>query len=514
MSLRKRILIGTLALSIAFCGTAEMCTAEMCTEEVTVLEEPEETTESEALTEVEETTESEELTEPAEEADPETDSEIAGGSCGENLTWTLDQDGLLYIAGSGEMYDYTRDDHVPWHEYASEIRRVFIDSGVLSIGDNAFRGCSKAAEIRISETVTSIGWEALYFCYKLESISVDERSETYCSVDGVLFNRDQTELIQYPLGKQEESYVIPKGVKTIARSAFEHSRLQFIEIPKGVTLIGQWAFASCRGITSIEIPASVKLIDSGAFSNCEMLKKIVFYGSNPIPNDESVLEAFLRVEADVYYSEELWGEKMNEHLQCAMFTWHDCIPSRSEITNVQSWGYNALKITWKPVRNAEGYRLYYQENPGEPWKYLKQINDGDTTSFVHLKLVTGKNYTYYVRAFHQEDGERFYGAYSSGKTGRSVPRTVQITGVAGKTKSAAITWNRINGASGYRLYYKTSPTGKWSYVTQIGNGAVTSYTHKNLPSGQTVYYMMRAYRTVDGEKIFGRYSEVKSAKVK
>ncbi|MFR1114673.1 MAG: hypothetical protein ACLSEX_15445, partial [Blautia sp.] len=186
---------------------------------------------------------------------------------------------------------------------------------------------------------------------------------------------------------------------------------------------------------------------------------------------------------------------------------------KSVIRKVQKWGYNAVKITWDPVEGADGYRLYYKEQTG-PWKYVTQIANGQTTSYVHEGLVTGRTYTYYMRAYKVIDGQKVFGAYSDGVSGKALPRQVQITKAAGASKSVVLNWGRINGASGYRVYYKTSENGAWQYVAQIGKGGTTTYTHKNLKKGQKVYYKMRAYRTVDGEKVFGDYSAVKSATVR
>ena len=130
------------------------------------------------------------------------------------------------------------------------------------------------------------------------------------------------------------------------------------------------------------------------------------------------------------------------------------------------------------------------------------------------RVTTGQNYTYYVRAYCNVDGTKVFGAYSQGKTGKAVPKKAVITKATAGSKKVSLNWNKVNGASGYRSYYKTSENGKWHYVTQIGKGSTTSYTNTGLKSGQTYYYTMRAYRTVNGEKVFGSYSDWKTVKVK
>ena len=73
---------------------------------------------------------------------------------------------------------------------------------VTSIGDSAFRRCKNLTSITIPEGITSIGYDAFYMCSSLTSINVSENNKNYCSVDGVLFNKDKTELIQYPIKKR------------------------------------------------------------------------------------------------------------------------------------------------------------------------------------------------------------------------------------------------------------------------------------------------------------------------
>ena len=87
-----------------------------------------------------------------------------------------------------------------------------------------------------------------------------------------------------------------------------------------------------------------------------------------------------------------------------------------------------------------------------------------------------------------------------------MPKQVKITKAKAQKGKAVLAWNKVNGASGYRIYYKNSENGKWHYVTQIGKGSTTAYTHKGIKSGKEYYYTMRAYRTVNGKKVFGAYA--------
>ena len=165
------------------------------------------------------------------------------------------------------------------------------------------------------------------------------------------------------------------------------------------------------------------------------------------------------------------------------------------------------------MNGASGYRLYYQDAPGAKWKYVTQISKGSTTSFVHDGLKTGTAYTYYVRAYRNVDGEKIFGAYSAGKRVTPVPRTVSVKSVKAENGTATITWNKVNGASGYRIYCASSKNGPYKYVAQVGS-KTASYTQKDLFGGKAYYYKMRAYRNVDGDFVFGAYSVPSSVTLK
>ncbi|MBQ3151470.1 MAG: leucine-rich repeat protein, partial [Clostridia bacterium] len=125
----------------------------------------------------------------------------------------------------------------------------------------------------IPDSVTSIGDDAFYFCESLTSITVDKNNSNYSSDKyGVLFNKDKTDLIKYPVGNGRTSYTIPDSVTSIGDSAFYScDSLTSITIPDSVTSIGDGAFAWCDSLTSVTIGNSVTSIGSSAFYYCYSL---------------------------------------------------------------------------------------------------------------------------------------------------------------------------------------------------------------------------------------------------
>jgi len=161
-----------------------------------------------------------------------------------------------------------------------DLTSITIPSSVTSIGSYAFFGCSTITSVTIPTTVTTIGGEAFSYCAKLTGITIQNGNVNYSSNDGVLFNKDQSILLQYPNAKAG-SYIIPSSVNTIEYRAFIYcSELTSIIIPSSVTTIRSSAFYRCSKITSITIPSSVTIIGSGAFADCTNLTEIIVKSDN------------------------------------------------------------------------------------------------------------------------------------------------------------------------------------------------------------------------------------------
>lgn len=165
------------------------------------------------------------------------------------------------------------------------IKEITIPNSVTEISDFAFSGCASLTNITIPDSVIQIGEAAFCNCTGLLDIEVDNGNKKYCSVNGILFNKDESTLICYPSNKSDTEYVIPDTVKAIDRNAFENCiSLKNITIPTNCYQIGYSAFAGCTELTgNITIPAI--LIEGHAFENCSKLKSITFTNIYDIDSD-------------------------------------------------------------------------------------------------------------------------------------------------------------------------------------------------------------------------------------
>ena len=186
-------------------------------------------------------------------------AETASGTCGENLTWTL-EDGVLTISGTGEMDSCYSG--APWADLNMQISEVVILDGVTSIGECAFYSCSSLSSITIPDSVASIGDSAFEECSSLTSIIIPDSVSRISR--GMFFGCSGL-----------TSITIPESVTSIGYTAFfKCSGLTSITIPESVTNIGIYAFYGCSGLTSVVIPEGVTIVEDSTFSCCSNLTSI------------------------------------------------------------------------------------------------------------------------------------------------------------------------------------------------------------------------------------------------
>ncbi|MGI5925017.1 MAG: leucine-rich repeat protein, partial [Lentisphaeria bacterium] len=164
-------------------------------------------------------------------------------------------------------------------ESCSGLTSMVIPNSVTSIGNYVFWNCTGLTSVEIGTGVTSIGDNAFYGCSGLTSITVAAGNSSYSSLDGVLFNQNQTKLFQFPGGKSG-AYSIPDSVNSIGDYAFYRcTGLTSMVIPDSVNSIGNFAFSGCSGFTSVVIPNSVTSIGNNTFGNCSGLTSVVIPNS-------------------------------------------------------------------------------------------------------------------------------------------------------------------------------------------------------------------------------------------
>ncbi len=162
----------------------------------------------------------------------------------------------------------------------NSLTSVSIPDGVIRIYGEAFRECNGLTNIVIPGSVTTIDSMVFVGCRSLTNFSVSNDNAVYKSIDGNLYSKDGTKLIQYAVGKSDSEFTLPGGVTSIGSYAFGYcSSLTAVTLPDSVTTIENVAFRGCENLTSVIMGRGVKKVERGAFSDCNKLATVKFYGT-------------------------------------------------------------------------------------------------------------------------------------------------------------------------------------------------------------------------------------------
>ena len=441
---------------------------------------------------------------------------VNSGTCGKNLTWTLDSAGLLTISGTGEMWDsafsYNKDiksvrlpdaiTQIPYKAFSgcTNLKNIRLPDSVTQIDEDAFGNCDLqeqvVQEIVSSDNITFIGSRAFegnkniytvhigknveyiqtetfnYMstpsfndCTNLTSITVSPENQTYTSINGLLCSKDGRSLLYVPVGISGR-----------------------LDVPAGIETIGREAMHYAFSIKIVHIPKSVKKIGSDAF---------------PIEC------------TDVYYdgTEEQWneisiGKNYNSdfpsgvtlHFTCEKHTYQNGVCTRCGAKDPNykltapsvktdyliSTGKPYIK--WAAVAGASKYEVYRSGSKDGTYTLL-----GTTTNLNYTDSKANAGYIYYykVKAVNANSIKSNYSATVAATC--HCARPVVKPDYLISTGKPYIKWTAVSGASKYYVYRSGSSNGTYKYV---GTTTATNYTDNKANAGYTYYYKVKAVSKV------------------
>ena len=239
--------------------------------------------------------------------------------CGDDLIWSLDENGVLLISGSGDMWDYDVE-NPPWWEELAQIRELQILPGVSGIGTHAFSGCSDLERVSIPEGVTRIGQNAFSGCKALQKIDLPVSLRT---IEECAFIGSGLVNVRIPEGvarldraafydcKNLKSVYVPGSIDCVGESAFTGCEaLVSVSLGEGVCVLEEHTFFRCRSLKEVRFPSSVTEIGNWAFCHCTDLTRIHFDGQAPSVGQD----AFLNDVATAWYPAEdpSWTEEIRQ----------------------------------------------------------------------------------------------------------------------------------------------------------------------------------------------------------
>lgn len=391
-------------------------------------------------------------------------------SCGEDLTWTLD-DGTLTISGTGKMTDYGVV-KAPWSENKKSVKKVIIRDGVTYIGGSAFYGCKNLTDITIPDSVEGIGNYAFSACSSLESIHIpnsvtriDEFAFESCSSLKDINIPNRLEYIDY--GTFEsctslESITIPDSVLSIGDRAFVACRnLKCISFPDRVRSIGEYSFAGCSGLESITFSEKAISIFDYAFSACKSLKsvtvpKLASDLGQEVFSDCTSLESVVILDGFSYIN-------VGTFDGCASLT---SVTIPSSVTAIGDYAFNRCD-SLESVTIPDSVTKIGEKALG--YHYLPDSNTENDYKIENFKICCSKDSA--AEKYAADNG------FEYAPIPQPVPEKLLPAAIPGKD-SVTLEWAEVEGAEKYGIAGYVD--GKW---TLIGKTRMNTCVLKGLKAG-------------------------------
>ena len=426
---------------------------------------------------------------------------------------------------------------------SSNMKSVYIPDTVTFLGFCAFNGCSSLKTVSIGSGLAVFwgqdfgqGFCAFDYCTALNSISVSASNNYYSSEDGIMYDKEKTYIELYPQGKKDTTYTVPSTIKWLSSlSTNNNPYLKTITIPASVKDIYDYAvgyirvgrsdpwqrvsgftikgykdsvaeiYAKGNGFKFIEIsdPTSVSLnktsltLDVGksytltkTVSPSNAATSYTWRSSN---TSVATVDKNGKVTAKKAGTATITVKTSNGKTATCKVTVNLPAPKITGLANTTG----GIKISWNKVDGAYGYRLYYKPVSGG-WKRFK---DTTATSFTDSGVVPNKTETYTIRCI-DKNGNTVSGFNSKGWSKKYTPVAPTISKLDITTGGIKLSWNKIAGVYGYRLYYKTS-SGGWK---RFKDTTATSFTDSGVSPNRTETYTIRCIDK-NGKTVSGFYSK-------
>lgn len=179
--------------------------------------------------------------------------------------------------------------------------------------------------------------------------------------------------------------------------------------------------------------------------------------------------------------------------------------------SVYKKSHNSVSLMWTASPNATSYDIYRSDKKNGAYKVIANVSK---LNYDDKNLTSGKKYYYKVVAKAMIDGKLVSSEDSVIKDVITPLKKTTVKLKKSGKKNVAVSWKKISNATGYQIYKATKKNGKYSKVKTIKKSKTTKWTDKKNKKGKTYYYKVRAYKTVDGKKVYGAYSSVKKIKIK
>ncbi|MBQ1996486.1 MAG: leucine-rich repeat protein [Clostridia bacterium] len=364
--------------------------------------------------------------------------------------------------------------------YCSSLEKVTINEGVKTISNSVFAFCTSLKEVILPDSVTSIGYGIFSICTSLEKVILPSELK---ELRGSTFNRC--------IALKEIK--IPDTVNSIGGDEFYGCEsLEEIVIPDGVLKIENLTFGNCTGLKKITIPATVYSMYSKAFEGTENIEEVFFSGTEKLWKSNH----FDNIS-------QLWNAKKHFHISEE--------PSRVVKATLTKNGKYIYDCTCGEAHNTAELNRPYYFYPSSTYYYY---NGKNKTPKVTVKdtsnnlLKEGTDFDVVYPSNRKAIGEHTYKIVFKGNYSGTKKLTFEIRlnkpGIKSKVVTAdscKITWEKVKGATGYRVYKRNEKTGKFEKVKDTTSN---TYTFTKLKGATQYSYAIKAYAKVDGKTVWAK----------
>lgn len=466
------------------------------------------------------------------------------------IYWVLDGT-TLTISGDGYMPNGTDQ---CWRTALGnrKLTSLIIEEGVKSIMEGAFYGQDKLKSVTLPSSLEFIG-ESAFADTGIQSVvlpknlhsfdgtifnsqsfiqySVSPENPYYKSLDGVVYSKDMTELVAYPIGRYadggDNKFKIPETVTEISKYAFLNCKHTSLKIPGTVKDIQYQAFAGNTNLTSIELENGVENIYDSAFIACNSLTSIHlptsvnyigycalgfgyafdFDGLSFMLDQKGIEHETVTEENAVYYASQTGFSLdcfiicvVNEntkiyapidsagHNYCKMFG-VDYRSSQAITPKLVSAKQTetGVEIQWTYSSDADGYYVYRKDKEGD-YQKIATVKGKENTVYTDKSAYSSYENTYTVKAYNSNGVSRYF---TKGISAYYIA-TPKLSSVSNRYNGIKVSWKKVTGATNYEIYRKEAGATSWEYMGKTSKSKLY-FIDSDVTNKQTYYYTVRAY---------------------
>ena len=332
--------------------------------------------------------------------------------------------------------------------HCTSLETIDIPDSVIIMDNIAMAGCSELKSVNIGSNLKTVGGQVFAGCTSLEKVNVNLNNKNYTSENGIWYDKNKTKIILYPYNKKDSAYTTPTSLKELCNGyvgsygiLLDNSNLKTVTIEKNVAKIDDYAIGFVFDFDNYKI---------------NKVKDFTVKGYRG-----TVAESYAKKNSFNFVA-------LDKTLQT---------PSISKLENTSG----GIKISWNKVSGAYGYRVYQKTSNG--WKRIK---DTTATSYTDSAVSVNQTKTYTMRCI-DKNGNTVSGYNSKGWSKKYTPVAPTISKLENTSGGIKLSWNKVVGVYGYRLYYKTS-SGGWK---RFKDTTATSFTDSGVSPNRTETYTIR-----------------------